>query len=201
MEESRIEDAFRLFDDAHTEDPRTVSINGKKIPWSSHYHWRMSHWLDRFEPEASTPLRLAARCQHIRRWKIPRTGYPEGKPGYKTWRRDMAVFHGQEAGKILSKCGFDKATVSRVKDLLEKKGLKTDPDTQTLEDVICLVFLENEFAEFATKHKEEKVLGIIRKTWAKMSKRGHEEALRLAGTLPSEAADLIGKALTTEEAQ
>lgn len=97
---SRLDRAFRLFDGAHREDPRTVSTGAGEVPWSLHYHRRMSRWLDRLAPEASEPLLLAARCQHIRRWTVPRTRYPEGKIGYKQWRRDLARFHGEEAAKL-----------------------------------------------------------------------------------------------------
>ncbi len=191
----KLTEAFRRFDEIHAEDPKRISKDGMEVPWSLHYHRRMTHWLDRLEPNASDALRLAARCQHIRRWTVPRNEYPEGKLGYKKWRSDLAVFHGEQAEAVLSGCGFGGAVIQRVKDLLQKKGLKTDPEVQTLEDVICLVFLENEFAEFSAKHSEEKLHTILRKTWAKMSERGHGEALSLAESLPPEAAGVLQRAL------
>ncbi len=193
--DSQLTEAFRRFDEIHAEDPKRIPQHGMEVPWSLHYHRRMTHWLDRLEPEASDALRLAARCQHIRRWTVPRTEYPEGKLGYKKWRSDLAVFHGEQAEEVLPGCGFDETVIQRVKDLLQKKGLKTDPEVQTLEDVICLVFLENEFAEFSAKHSEEKMHTIIRKTWAKMSERGRNQALALAESLPPEAAGMLQRAL------
>jgi len=195
METARLETAFRLFDEAHREDPRTIVVEGREVPWSLYYHRRMSHWLNRLEPQAGEPLKLAARCQHLRRWTIPRTDYPEGRAGYRKWREDLARFHADEAGQTLRRCDYDETVIERVGDLLLKKNLKTDPEAQTLEDVICLVFLENEFTEFSRKHAEEKLLMILRKTWAKMSPRGHREALRLVECLPEEAGRLLNKAL------
>jgi F0F1-type ATP synthase gamma subunit len=62
---------------------------------------------------------------------------------------------------------------------LRKRGLKTDPEVQLLEDVICLVFLEHYFHDFAQKHSEEKLLPIVQKTWKKMSAQAHEAALQI----------------------
>ena len=192
---SALTEAFRRFDEIHAEDPKRIPQDGMEVPWSLHYHRRMTHWLDRLEPGASDALRLAARCQHIRRWTVPRKEYPEGRLGYKKWRSDLAVFHGEQAEEVLRACGFGDDAIQRVKDLLQKKGLKTDPEVQTLEDVICLVFLENEFAEFSAKHSEEKMHTIIRKTWAKMSDRGRDQALALAESLPPEATGILHRAL------
>ncbi len=188
-------EVFRRFDEIHAEDPKRVSDNGVEVPWSLRYHRRMTHWLEVLEPGASEALQLAARCQHIRRWTVPRSEYPEGKLGYKTWRSELTIFHGEQAERVLRGCGFETGLIQRVKDLLQKKGLKTDPEVQTLEDVICLVFLENEFAGFASKHSEEKMHTILRKTWAKMSERGQKEALELAKSLPDDAAALLHRVL------
>ncbi len=199
MENTRYENAVRLFEEAHGEDPRTVRAGDGELPWSPYYHRRMRYWLERLEPDAGEPLRLAVCCQHIRRWTIPRSEYPGGRTGYRQWRRELARFHAEEAGAILRRCGYDEGIVGRVGALLRKEGIKTDREVQTLEDVACLVFLENEFAGFAPKHDEAKVVAILRKTWAKMSERGRREALRLADTLPPEAAGLVRKALEKGE--
>ncbi len=192
--DERVGRAMEAFFAAHAEDPRLVEREGREVTWSVFYHERMLAWLDRVAPEAGDSLRLAAGSQHIRRWRKPREEYPEGKLGYKQWRRDLGVFHGEEAGAILERAGFEAAAVERVKDLLAKKGLGEDPDTQALEDVACLVFLENQLAEFAGKHAEEKVVSIIRKTWAKMSERGRAEALVLAKELPAGLRELVLRA-------
>jgi len=180
---------------AHGEDPRVVELEGRIEPWSVFYHERMLAWLERLQPAPSELLRIAAAGQHIRRWKTPREDYPEGKLGYKKWRYDLAVFHGEQVGSIMREEGYSEDEIERVKELLLKKDLKSDPETQTLEDVICLVFLENEFGAFAGKHDEEKVGSILRKTWRKMSRQGQEEALKLAAHLPKDLLLLVQRSL------
>jgi hypothetical protein len=177
---------------AHAEDPRTLE-NG--VPWSVHYHQRLVHWIEVLDPEASAELRLAARAAHIRRWTIPRDAYEEGRTGYKRWRSELARFHAEEAGRIMQAAGFDRSSIERVQAILQKRRLKQDPDVQTFEDGLCLVFLENELADFAEKHEEEKVADIIRKTWEKMSERGHAVALELAKGLPARLERLLQRAL------
>ncbi len=174
-----LNDAFAAFDQANQQDPNLETVNGQPHPKEWLYGQRMSQCLQKFCPEASTALQLAARSQHIQRWKIARSDYPEGRQGYKKWRSDLARFHADTAATILSDLHFDNETITRVKDLLQKKQLKRDPEAQALEDVICLVFLEHYLADFATKHNEEKLLGIIQKTWKKMSAEGHQAALNL----------------------
>ena len=165
------------------------------MPWSVHYHERLLHWVLHFEPVASIPLRLAAQCQHIRRWAIPRRGYEEGRQGYRRWRSDLALFHTEEAGRILREVGYDEETVERVGSLLRKVGLKRDPEVQSFEDAICMVFFETEFADFSRKYEEDKMVDILRRTWVKMSEEGHRSALELAATLPADGRGLLERAL------
>ena len=153
----------------------------------------MSRWLERLEPRASEALRLAARAQHLCRWKIDRAAYPEGRQGYLRWRRDCAELHARLAGEILADVGYDAPIVDRVKDLVRKKGLPHDADALALEDTACLVFLESELADFAPKHDEAKLVRILEKTWRKMSSRGRATALEL--DLPDATRALIEKAL------
>ena len=152
---------------------------GQQRPRELLYSERMTAWLARMAPNASEPVRLAARAQHIRRWEIPRNSYPMDRNGYRCWRTDLGKFHAETAGRILRSVGYDETTIERVGSLLRKERLKTDPDCQLLEDVICLVFLEYELADFAKKHDEEKLIHILRRTWKKMSLRGHKAALAL----------------------
>ena len=175
----RFKKAITLFDEANSEDPNKEVFEGVEFPKELLYSKRMTSWLEKFAPDASEELRLAARCQHIRRWTIRRSDYPLDRQGYKKWRSDLAEFHAQIAGEILRNVGYDQETVRRVGELLKKEKLKIDSEVQTLEDVICLVFLESYFAEFSKKHEEEKLIGIIRKTWRKMSSSGHEAVLSL----------------------
>jgi hypothetical protein len=190
---SRFERAIARFDAAHAEDPARESAGTGEEPRELLYAKRMSAWLERLAPDASEPLRLAVRCQHIRRWSIARGAYPAGVEGYRQWRAAEARAHAETAGKILAEVGYDAATIGRVQALVRKERLKQEPEAQLLEDVVCLVFLENYFAEFAKKHDEEKLLGILRKTWRKMSPRGRQAAQGLA--LAPEARVLIDKAL------
>ena len=171
--------AIERFDAANREDPNLEVADGVEQPKELLYARRMTAGLDRFGPAASEAVRLAARCQHIRRWTIPRTDYPEGRNGYRRWRTDLARFHASTAAAILREVGYDDATVARVESLLRKERLKTDPDVQLLEDVICLVFLEHYLSDFAPKHDEEKLLEVLRKTWPKMSDNGRRAALAL----------------------
>lgn len=189
----RYNEAIARFDAVNAEDPNREAFEGVEYPKELLYAQRMSAWLDRLAPNASEALRLAARCQHIRRWVIPRRDYPMDRAGYKQWRTTLAKFHAETAGAILKEVGYDQETIRQVQGLLRKERLKLDPQAQLLEDVICLVFLENYFADFAKQHDEQKLIGILRKTWKKMSPRGQEAALALA--LPAEARRVVEKAL------
>jgi hypothetical protein len=154
----------------------------------------MTQWLDKLEPAASEPLRLAARGQHLMRWKIPRDSFPKDRAGYLRWRTTLYDFHADRVAEVLREVGYDDAIIAQVRSLIRKENLKSDPAAQLLEDVICLVFLENYFAEFAKDHDEEKLIRILRKTWKKMSPRGHEAAMALQ--LGDRERELIAKALT-----
>jgi len=194
MSTSRLQLAIARIDAANADDPNQVMVDGRARPKELVYAGQMTAWLRRLEPAASEPLQLAARAQHVRRWEIARDTYPEGRGGYHRWRTALQQFHAEAAGEILRDVGYDDATIARVQSLLKKQHLKTDPEMQLLEDVICLVFMENYFADFAREHDEEKVIGIIRKTWGKMSQRGREAAMTLS--LPDEAGRLVERALS-----
>jgi len=187
--------AFDAFDAFNAGDPHRLTVDGQSVPKELHYARRMSVWLGRIAPGASDALQLAARAQHIGRWTSPRGDYPMDKAGYYKWRRALYVFHAETASRILTDAGFDAATIARVGELLRKENLKTDPEMQTLEDVACLVFLENFYTDFSRKHDDDKVIDILRKTWKKMSPAGHAAALDLAKALPQDRLDLIQRAL------
>jgi hypothetical protein len=176
---SRFDDAIRGFDDANAEDPVLERVEGEDLPKELVYGRRMSRWLERLAPDAPESVKLAARAQHIRRWEVPRDTYPEGRAGYLKWRTDLHKRHADIAATILQDAGYDDETIGRVRTLLRKRGLKTDPDVQLMEDVICLVFLEHYFHDFAQKHEEEKLISIVQKTWKKMTEKAHKAALQL----------------------
>ena len=185
--------AFQHFDEANKQDPNTEVFEGTTYPKEVLYGIRMTERLNEFDPTASEALRLTARCQHICRWEIPRESYEMNREGYLRWRQELKKFHAKKAASILEDVGYDDETIDNVKFLLEKKQLKKNEETQALEDVICLVFLEYYFEPFAHKHEEDKTIDILQKTWRKMSIKGQEAALKLP--LSKFSLDLITKAL------
>ncbi len=181
-------------DQLNEQDPNREEFDGKVFAKEVLYSQRMSQCIARFDPNACDLLKIAAHAQHIQRWKIPRGDYPMDRPGYKRWRLDLGAFHGETTANVMSKHGFSDEDQQSVKDLLLKKNLKRNSDTQTLEDVICLVFIEFYLKDFVAKHSHEKLLVIIQKTWKKMSEKGHEHALKIS--LPPELSALVTEALT-----
>ena len=176
---SRCEEAFERFDRSNSEDPDRLIVDGVSQPKALVYAIRMTDRLERFATEAPEPLRLAARCQHIRRWTIPRAGFASGRTGYRRWRQTLGRFHADTAAEILRAVSYDEATVNRVGALLRKDNLKSDPDVQTLEDVACLVFLEHYLEDFASGRDEATLIEILEKTWRKMSDTGRAGGLDL----------------------
>lgn len=188
----RFRAAMRCFDEINSEDPRTVDVDGEPAPRELVYAQRMSRWLDRLAPDASEALRLAARCQHIKRWAVPRSQYPMDRKGYKAWRNELARRHAQIAARILEEEGYDRDMIARVEALLLKRKLKVDPEVQCLEDVVCLVFLDHYFDDFAEQHDDDKLVAILRKTWLKMSDAGRSAASQL--DLSERARRLVARA-------
>jgi tRNAThr (cytosine32-N3)-methyltransferase len=172
--------ARELIDLAHATDPHRTS-DGR--PAELVYAERMETWVARLVPDASPVLRLAARCQHLERWLVPRASYPEGKVGYFSWRKSLYHRQAGRARELLMAAGVMEGEAADASTWVAKSGLKTNPGTQALEDAACLVFLENEIGAFAAQHAaypREKFVDIIRKTWRKMSPGAHELALALA---------------------
>jgi hypothetical protein len=190
----RLEKTLAAFDAANLQDPNTETVDGKAVAKEWIYAQRISAHLHKFCEAPSEALQLATRSQHICRWKSPRSDYPMDRSGYKKWRLDLAQLHGEIAGDIMAAQGYDESMIARVKDLLLKRSLKRDDEVQALEDVACLVFIEFYLEDFAGKHDEEKLIDIIRKTWNKMSDKGHEAALKLP--LSEAMLGLVGKALS-----
>lgn len=185
--------SLKDIDSINAEDPHLETADGQTYPKELLYSQRMTAMLNEFEPDASEILRLAARSQHIKRWSIGRDSFPMDRKGYLQWRTQLKKFHSELAGSIMKKNGYSPEEIDRVDDLLNKRGLKTDPEAQTLEDVACLVFLKHYFDDFLTQHEEEKLVNILQKTWRKMSDKGHKAALSL--DLSTAATGLIKKAL------
>jgi hypothetical protein len=193
IEQERFQAAIERFDVANAADPRKISVQGQEVPQELLYAQRMTAWLERLVPDASEVLRLAARCQHICRWEIPRDQYPRDRDGYHQWRTRLYAFHADRAERILREVGYGRETVERVRDLLMKKRIKSDPEMQALEDVICLVFLEHYFADFSSQHDEQKMIRILQRTWRKMSSKGQAVAGEL--NLTPSGSKLLKRAL------
>ncbi len=191
--------ALDRFEAAHREDPRSVLVGGVATQWSVHYHERLAHWVQRFDSSASVPLRLAAACQHIRRWRMPRSDYDPGRRGYRKWRSDLADMHARTAREVLVDVGYDEGTVARVEALIRKVDLGRDPEVQLFEDAICMVFFESEYVDLASKHEDEKVVDILRRTWAKMSPKGRDAAVTLSAGLPDRERRLIAEATASSD--
>lgn len=189
----RLEKVFALIDEANAADPSTTDINGEPVPNELLYGRRMSEWLDRFEPDASEVLQIACRAQHLERWKLPRKDYPMDRAGYHAWRNEQKRRHAERVGELMAKAGFSGEEAERVGTIIRKERLKRDPEVQTMEDVVCLVFLQFYAADFAVSHEEEKVISILQKTWRKMSDRGQETALGIE--MPDAVRQMVRKAL------
>jgi len=166
-------------DAENAQDPNHETYQSETYPKELLYSNRMYERLMNFHPDASEAVRIATKAQHICRWKMPRESYPMDRVGYLKWREDLKKFHAQTTADILVDAGYSQEFIDRVSFLIEKKLLKKDAETQLLEDVICLVFLEYYFDAFVQKHDREKMKNIILKTWNKMSEAGHQEALKI----------------------
>ena len=180
MKPTRFETAIAIIDKKNAEDPNSYQVSGIEYPKELLYSQRMTRKLLQFEPNASKAIQIAARAQHICRWQIARNEYPMDRVGYLKWREELKKMHATITGEILVKVGFDEQFVDRVQKIILKKLIKKNEESQLLEDVICLVFLDYYFNEFAAKHSDEKIIDILKKTWVKMSDKGHEAALKIA---------------------
>ena len=197
-EEQAFRDAIRCFDQANSVDPNTVVVDGKAVPYELFYALRLTEWVQRLCPNASPALLLAARCQHICRWLIPRNSYPMTRTGYLKWRTDLKQFHAQKSGELLTESGCSPELVSRVQELNLKKNLGHDDELQILEDALCLVTLQYQLTDLVRKTESGKMISILQKTWKKMSAQARDEALRLS--YPDDQKSLLSQALAGAEA-
>jgi hypothetical protein len=190
---SRFAEVIAKIDAANAADPNRVIVDGVEQSKEVIYSKRMSDWLPKLDPNASESLQIAAHGQHICRWTIPRVDFPMDRAGYHRWRSTCQKMHAEKLGEIMRDCGYDDESIARVQSLVRKERMKLDPESQLLEDVVCLVFLENYFADFAKDHDEAKLVNIVRKTWKKMSPQGHAAAMTLP--LDEESKRIVGMAL------
>jgi hypothetical protein len=194
----RLQCALDAIDSANLADPNQEQVGDQWLPKEFAYSQHMTRWLFELEAEPSERMQIACRAQHIERWTMPRTDYPEGRKAYYQWRQACGRMHGRRAAEIMAGCGYPSEECQRVETILTKRELRQDEDTQLLEDVACMVFLEKYFADFyedKADYDREKWLRIVRRTWGKMSPRGHEAALRLAEGMPAHLLELLQEAL------
>lgn len=193
----RFESALCRFDEANAMDRNVEITNSVAHPRELLYARRLTAWVLKLCPGASEELRLASRCQHVCRWLIPRTSYDMSRSGYLRWRNDLKAFHATKAGEILADVGYPQDIIVRVQDLILKRNFPKDSDSRTLEDALCLVFLEFQFSELASKTSDEKMINVLRKSWMKMTPIAQEEAAKLAYGTRERA--LLGRALAGSE--
>lgn len=194
---ARFAEAIRRFDEENARDPNTIEVDGQRLPRELVYARWLSEWVVRLCPQAGEALRLAARCQHLRRWEIPRESFPMDRAGYLRWRTTLQRFHAEQSGRILREVGYPEEMVRRVQELNLKKGLPHDPEMQVLEDALCLVFLEHQLEDLAVKTSEEKLLNALARSWKKMSPAGRTAALGLHYSEPLRG--LLARAIAMAE--
>jgi len=190
---NRFATALRRFDEENARDPHAEQVAGVAHPRELLYAQWLTDWVLKLCPAASEELRLAARCQHLCRWMVPRDSYPLTRAGYLKWREGLKHIHAQKAGEILREVGYSEEVITRVQGLNLKKDFPHDAEGLVLEDALCLVFLEHQFGDLASKTAEEKMISVVQKTWKKMTPGAHAVALTLA--YDPHAHTLIEKAL------
>ena len=193
MSAERFARLLKRIDALNQDDPTQELVDGKSLPREYAYSQRLTDWVLRLDPQASEPLRIAARGQHVRRWTIPREQYPRTRAGYLKWRETLKRFHADTITALMREEGYPEETVARVARLIMKKDLGADPDTQTLEDALCLIFLEIQLADLRQKTAEPALLEALRKSWKKMSPRA--QALARTLSLGEEERALLERAL------
>ena len=198
MTQQAFDEVVKMMDTANSEDPNIETAEGKEWPKELLYSHRMAEMLERYKPMADHVIQLGIRGQHMLRWKSPRDAYSMDRKGYHQWRTALYKFHADSVADLMAKAGFDEESLERVRQAVGKKGIKTNEDTQLLEDVAALVFIEHYMLAFAEKHPEydeAKWIDIIRKTWRKMTDDAHEFALSGKLVLPEPLIPLIQKSL------
>lgn len=186
-------------DAANEADPFTITIDGIERPKEQTHAEMMTEWVQRLDPSATDLQLIAARAHHVRRWTILRSEYPEGRNGYLRWRTALKKVHAETVAEAMSAAGYEAADIERVQAIVQKKNLRSDPDVQTHEDALCLVFVATQFDELASRFDRDKMIDIVAKTLAKMSERGIEAALGL--DLSEADRDLILAAAAAPKAQ
>ncbi|KAG2442142.1 hypothetical protein HYH02_009630 [Chlamydomonas schloesseri] len=212
----RLRKVLEGLDELNSKDPRSVEVEGQQVPYELAYARWLTGWVLRLAADAgisqpSEELRIVARGQHVERWKVPRSSYPEGRTAYLQWREDLKKAHAATTTRLMAAAGYPEEACKRVEKLILKKALK-ETEGQIVEDALCLVFLERQFAEFFPKLVEQaaaaagggdpaaaqaeadaKMVDILQKSWKKMGPLGRAAAGKLP--LGEREAALVGRAL------
>ncbi|MGC4094188.1 MAG: DUF4202 domain-containing protein [Polyangiaceae bacterium] len=191
--DARFAQAIEAFRAVSAQDPVALGEGAAARPRELVQAEQLVAWVALLEPHASQALQLAAHCQHIGRFQVPRESYPAGRSGYLRWRADLGRRHAETAESILRAAGYEAELIEAVRRIVSKQNRSSDADVQTMEDALCLSFLQHEFGEFAGKHDDDKLIRILRKTWGKMSERAHTLALQLP--LDARCLGLVQRAL------
>ncbi|WP_419342479.1 DUF4202 domain-containing protein [Achromobacter sp. PD1] len=178
-EDASLQRAWQLFDGYNRRDPNLVSWNGAMQPREWLHAQFLQGWVAKLAPRAGAALRLAARCQHIGRWEVPREACPAGRTGYLQWRNTLKEHHANVAARLLASAGHDAQTIQAVLKIIRKQGIKRDADVQCMENALCLVFLEHQYEEFCERYPD-KVVAVLQKTWHKMDEAGRQAAASLS---------------------
>ena len=192
MSAQQLQKVIHAIDAINARDPRTISVDGSPKPYELAYSEWLTDWVKRLDPSASEELLIAARGQHIRRWEIPRESHPDDRKGYLLWRETLKGLHAEQTGKIMREAGYPDSSIEKTQRIILKKNIR-DPDSQIVEDALCLVFLEKQFTDLREKEPEENMIEILRKTWRKMGEKGRAEALKIQLAEPERL--LLQKAL------
>lgn len=190
---NKLDIAFQQFDDYNRTDPNIFSWDNIAYPQEYFLAQKLYEWVLKLNHNASEELLLASRSQHIGRWEIPRESYPDGRDSYLKWRKDLSLFHADKASVMMKQAGYNDEQITRVRQIILKQKIKVDPDVQTMENALCLVFLEFQYENFHHHHPADKVVNILRKSLLKMDKHGHQFALSL--NYSKEGLSLIEEAL------
>ncbi len=196
----RFNAVITAIDAVNAEDPRKITVDGTEQPFETVYANRMTETLAGMYPDASELLRIASRAQHIRRWQIPRDTFPMNREGYQKWRLGMRQLHAALVGEIMQGQGYSAGDIAEVGMYLRKERLKKVADSQALENVVDVVFLNyywDDFVEKFSDYDDDKLIDIVGKTLRKMSSHGHAAALAL--DLPPETVRIVMAAVEREK--
>ena len=170
---TRLQTAFAAIDQANSADPN--QSDGQPVELL--YGQRMTEEQLALYPDASEPLRIACRGQHIERWTLPRHDFPMDRPGYLAWRTEQGRRHAARVAEIMRDAGYGEDDIQHTEKMLMKQGIKRDGDVQALEDVACFTFIRWYMGPFSQTRDPDEMLRIVEKTARKMSPMARARAL------------------------